>query len=107
MSNAPAMVAAQEDGRTERGLTYAFAATAAKTRARERPGFHRIAAACQAACNKTAPDRWRREMSSIAGTLASRSIERSSMLSYGCSETSPFNPRASDQVSASARRQAR
>ena len=47
----------QEDGRIERGLTYAFASTAAKTRARERQGFRRIAAPCQAAWNKTASDR--------------------------------------------------
>ena len=46
----------QEEGRVERGLTYAFASTAAKTRARERHSFRRIAAPCQAAWNKTAPD---------------------------------------------------
>jgi hypothetical protein len=46
----------QEDGHIERGLTYAFASTAAKTWARERHGFRRIAAPCQAARNKTAPD---------------------------------------------------
>ncbi len=43
------------DRRIERGLTYAFASTAAKTRARERQGFGRIAAPCQAAWNKAAP----------------------------------------------------
>jgi hypothetical protein len=62
----------QEDGRTERGLTYAFASTAAKTRARERQGFRRIAAPRQAAWIRPRRTTCRRKMSRIAGTLASR-----------------------------------
>jgi hypothetical protein len=46
----------QEDGRTERGFTYAFASTAAKTRASERQGFRPIATPFQVAWNKTVPD---------------------------------------------------
>jgi hypothetical protein len=47
----------QEDEGVERRLTYAIASTAAKTRARKRPGFRRIAAPDNAAWKKTTLDR--------------------------------------------------
>jgi hypothetical protein len=66
----------QEDGRIERGLTYALVLTAAKTRARERPAP--AASRHHARRHGIRPRRTtrRREMSRIASTLASRAIDR-------------------------------
>jgi hypothetical protein len=66
----------QEDGRIERGLTYALVSTVAKTRARERPAPAASRHHARRHGIRQRRTTWRCEMSSTARTLASRAIDR-------------------------------